>query len=595
MRRARVLVPLSVASGALFVATAGGTVVAAGSSSTSRSGAIPPLADRLNIIEIMTDDMRYDDLAYMPNLETQISQGVEFENSFSSYPFCCPARTVFQSGVMNHNNHIYGISGSPAVHGGYTYFNDKKNIGTSMRGAGYNTGFIGKYLNGYGADYKQPFIRKKYAKGSLNADLKPSNDVPPGWTIWRGSLDGNSYSPDPPELNGKAHHPGSTYQYLDMTTSTNSGKWVRHQGRYSTYLIDDLALHQIAKFHNMRAESGRPFFMSVNFVAPHVGFPHRPENQVDGQGFRTAYTPPSTDAEFQQFLDSRGLVFDRGAGINKPYVVARVGSFTDPTLHDQPWDDQEISASDVEWTAKNDYRRAQSLWLVDKQILNMINALKASGEWKRTVIFFTSDNGYFLGENGMPMWKVITMEPSLRVPLVAFGGALPRSDIKLYSPATTADLSATIMAMGGADAPRGYTDGRSLWPAMNGTDTGWQRVARFESRYPELMPRQEPRLNHFSIRTPRYYYGISEGIVEMYDLQTDPLEWYNLVRRDGTVAPGYQDVADTLRSLLRKTMDCQGAINCEPYLPAFLAATPDQAQTSFNTWYQAVHSLIGNF
>lgn len=543
----------------------------------------------------MTDDMRYDDLAYMPNLQKQIAHGVRFENSFSSYPLCCPARTVFLSGLMNHNNRVYGISGSEKGHGGYTYFNDKKSIGTSMQRAGYNTGFVGKYLNGYGADYKQRFIRRHYRPGSLNADLRPSNDVPPGWTIWRGSLDGNRYSVDPPELNGVAKHPGSTYDYLDMTTSRNSGDWTRHRGRYSTNLVDHLARRQIERFHHMRVRSGAPFFMSVNFVAPHVGFPRRPADQVDGHRFHTAYVPPSTDAAFQRYLDRRGLVFRRGAGINKPGVVAQVGSFTDPSLHDQPWKDQKITTRDVEWTAKNDHRRAQSLWLVDKQIPKIVNALKADGEWRRTVIFFTSDNGYFLGENGMPFWKVVTMEPSLRVPLAAFGGGLPQTGRALYSPATTADLTATILAMGRALPPWGYTDGRSLWPALSGSDDGWQRVARFESRYTDLMPAPQPRLNHFGIRTPRYYYGVSEGIVEMYDLLTDPLEWHNLVKRDGTVDPGYEGVAATLGSLLDQTMDCRGAEECEPALPPDLAETPAEAKTSYTTWYRAVHSMIGNF
>ena len=597
-RRAHViLLALLLLLAALSATAEGSSARVAGPDPATRSAAklSTRSAGRINVIEIMTDDMRYDDLAYMPHLRAQVTSGVRFVNSFSSFPFCCPARADFQSGLLNHNNGIYGISGKPSVHGGYTYFDDTKNIGTAMKGAGYNTGFVGKYLNGYGADYKQRFIRRIFPPGSRNADSEPANDVPRGWTIWQGSLDGNAYSVDRPELNGVGHHPGSTYKYLDMTTSTNSGDWVRHRGKYSTYVVDRLARAQIRAFHAMRAASGKPFFMSVNFVAPHVGFPRRSVDQVNGHGFHTAYTPPATDAPFRRYLDRHGLVFARGAGINKPDVVSRVGSFTDPTLQDQPWDDQAISASDVEWTAKNDRRRAQSLWLVDRQIPELVHALKASGEWKRTIVFFTSDNGYFLGENGMPYWKVITMEPSLRVPLVAFGGALPRTNLSISSPITTVDLSATIMAMGGARPPWGHTDGRSLWPAMNGNDQGWQRVARFESRYPELMPSRQPRLNHFSIRTPRYYYGVSEGIVEMYDLETDPVEWYNLVQRDGTVAPGYEDVASTLRSLLDQTMNCRGAAQCEPALPASLDATRSEAMASYDAWFETVHDMVGNF
>lgn len=556
-------------------------------------------APGMNVIEIMVDDMRYDDLAYMPNLQAQINRGVKFENSFSSFPLCCPARSVFLSGIMNHNNGVYGISDDPNDHGGYTYFNDKKSLGTSLRAAGYNTGFIGKYLNGYGYDYKQRWIRHQYPPGDLNYDRNVDNDVPPGWTIWQGSLDADSdRHPEHDEtLWGVGTHPGSTYNYLNMTTSTNSGDYETHKGTYSTYLVSRLTTQQITKFDNMRTRQRKPFFMSVNYVAPHFGAPHRADDQVNGKQFATAYVPPETDGPFLNFLNSSGLTIERGPGINKPDTVNQVGSLTEPTLEDHPFPTAQFGETQAEVIMKNGYRRAQSVWLVDKQIPKIVNALKARGEWRRTVIFFTSDNGYFLGENGRTAGKIYTMEPSLRVPLAAFGGGLPKMGTTVYAPATTADLSATIMKMTGAKAPWGYLDGRSLWPAMSSdTGSGWQRVARFESRYPELMGDvPQPRLNHFGIRTSQYYYGESEGIVEMYDLKADPMEWTNLVSADGTVAPGYEGVAAALKSLLDQTSDCKGAAACQPLLPDSLKASPLEARTTYVDWYQAVHSMVGNF
>src|SRR5262245_3871498 len=359
-------------------------------------------APGVNIIEIMVDDMRYDDLAYMPNLRAQINRGVEFENSFASFPLCCPARTVFLSGIMNHNNGVYGIRDEPNNHGGYTFFNDKLSLGTALQAAGYHTGFIGKYLNGYGHAYKQRWIRPQYPPGSLNYERNVDNDVPPGWTIWQGSLDGNTTKDPNHDRNlwGVGKHPGSTYNYMSMTTSTNSGSYETHKGKYCTYLISRLTTRQIEKFDNMRTRQRKPFFMSINYVAPHFGAPHRPDDQVDSRQFGTAYTPPGTDGPFQNFLNSTGLTIDRGPGINKPDTVAQVGSLTEPTLADHPFRTAQIGETQAEVIMKNGYRRAQSEWLVDKQIPKIVDALKARGEWSRTVIFFTSDNGYLLGENG---------------------------------------------------------------------------------------------------------------------------------------------------------------------------------------------------
>jgi N-acetylglucosamine-6-sulfatase len=103
-------------------------------------------ARKPNIVVVMADDMRFDDLMFAPTVRRLASRGVTFHNSFSSFPLCCPARASFLTGQLPHNHHIYWHL-RPY---GYGAFDDSRTLATSLRRSGYLTGFVGKYLNGYG-------------------------------------------------------------------------------------------------------------------------------------------------------------------------------------------------------------------------------------------------------------------------------------------------------------------------------------------------------------------------------------------------------------------------------------------------------------
>src|SRR5690349_20574190 len=64
------------------------------------------VATRPNILVIETDDMRWDDLRWMPSVRRLVAdRGLSFENSFAPYPLCCPSRSSFLSGQYTHNHH----------------------------------------------------------------------------------------------------------------------------------------------------------------------------------------------------------------------------------------------------------------------------------------------------------------------------------------------------------------------------------------------------------------------------------------------------------------------------------------------------------
>ncbi len=145
----------------------------------ARASAVASLATtRPHIVVLMTDDLDERDLnlaienGFMPNLEAHlISQGVHFSESFVSNPLCCPSRATFLTGQYAHNNGVY--SSDFVMGGGVTFLEDESTVATWLQTAGYRTGFVGKYLNGYGLDRRQ----------SPRDDL---DYVPPGWDDWQG-------------------------------------------------------------------------------------------------------------------------------------------------------------------------------------------------------------------------------------------------------------------------------------------------------------------------------------------------------------------------------------------------------------------------
>jgi Sulfatase len=137
--------------------------------------AAPALAQQKpNVLFILTDDLDTAllqaglDAAIYPHLKrVLIDAGTRFTESFVSNSLCCPSRATYLSGQYSHNNGVFSNSGP---FGGFTSFDDSSTLATWMLGAGYRTGHVGKYLNGY-KDYRY---------------------VPPGWTTWNATVGGSA-------------------------------------------------------------------------------------------------------------------------------------------------------------------------------------------------------------------------------------------------------------------------------------------------------------------------------------------------------------------------------------------------------------------
>ncbi len=494
--------------------------------------------DRPNVLVLMLDDMRDDDLQFMPNVQRLVAdQGVRFTNTFSPQPLCCPARASFLTGLLSHNHHVWSHE-DPF---GFRVFDDRETLPRWLHeSGGYDTTFMGKYLNGYG--------RQRRLDGSESIRY-----VPPGWTDWRGSVDNASAS-------GRPELYGGTYKYFD-TTLSNNGRLEPHQGRYQTQVFSDITQDVVRR----SAGSPRPFFVETAFAAPHVGGPGEEDDpepfvRTDGhlQKFQSAARPDYVKGRFDHRITRLAPWIKREQVAAKPVFIRN-----QPPM--APYEEDAVLA---------DYRqRAEAVSVVDDEVANIMETLERSGELDNTYVFVTSDNGYFLGEHRRRQGKILPYDSSLRVPLVMRGPGIPAGEERT-DPFLMVDFAPTILDATGVPAGASM-DGVSMLDVARDGDRGWRRPILTESgprklsrgtlRRVTLLEREHgPSSLRFSqgVRTGRYLYvEHASRDQELYDMARDPHQLDNLVD-----LPRYRALRRTLAAELDRLRTCAGT-ECSRPMP----------------------------
>lgn len=523
----------------------------------------PPESGRPNILVIETDDMRTDELRWMPNVRRFIAdRGITFRNSFAPYPLCCPSRTSFLTGKYSHNHDVL----SHRAPWGFHAFDDSVTLATRLHDGGYATALVGKYLNGYG---KQP----------VHGSDEPSLEyVPPGWDAWYA---GSDHLWRPGETHRGVPMHGSTYSYFDLTQNID-GRIRNFAGRYATDVFGEQARSLMSLF----GRQNRPWFLWFTPTAPHHGPPGEsddPPPTVRADGETTVWKTPGRPEWVKGRFDGQ---ITRGLGI-PPSGVAEADNADKPRwLRELPELTEEERAALTAVTRQ----RAEALFVLDKQIGEMLATLRESGQDERTVIAFTSDNGYYLGEHRKRQGKIQLHEPSLRVPLLIAGPGVPRGT--RYDPITTVDLAPTIAALAGID-PMPSADGIDLTPVIEGGDRGWNRPVVTEGilgDYPGSTSRDgfETALNTRGIRLGRWKLTeYSTGESELYDLGSDPLELENLASD-----PEFADVLAGIRALWLRYRDCAQE-SCSAALPEKWRTSPERTRVISDHEARSVAAYYG--
>lgn len=257
--------------GAWLAGCAGGPTGGAAPPASGATATGPAAASgRPNILFVLTDDMRVDDLQHMSSVRSLIAdQGATFDNHLDNVTLCCPARTSILRGQYSHNT---GVLSNGGTNGGFETFyaakGESTTVATALHDAGYRTGLFGKYLNGY-------------------PNTAGDSYVPPGWDSWSSASKGNAYA---------------EYDY----TLNQNGQQVEH-GRSPQDYGTDVYVGQTQDFIAQSARDGKPFFAYLSVYAPHQPATPAPQDADAFPGLQAPRDPSYNEADVS---DKPGYIRD---------------------------------------------------------------------------------------------------------------------------------------------------------------------------------------------------------------------------------------------------------------------------------------------
>jgi N-acetylglucosamine-6-sulfatase len=329
--------------------------------------------------------------------------------------------------------------------------------------------------------------------------------APPGWSRWFGLLD------------------PTTYHYYDYKVSED-GVPVSYGRAEEDYQTDVLAAEAERILRSFEGNS-QPLFLVVTPLAPHL--------------------------ESTGKITSKPLAAPRhrGAFTAKRFPVKP--SFNEANMEDKPAHLKrrpKLNKRGVDDVIETYRARQASLLAVDDLVERLVRTLEESGDIHHTVIVFTSDNGFFLGEHRLPKGKFLPYEEAVRVPLIIRGGSFPAGATATQL-VSNVDLAPTILELAQA-TPRRELDGRSLVGLAADPGQGKDRTlliegARLNSNSPA----------YSAVRDDRWLYvEYDKGSRELYDLKTDPYQLRS--RHNDRTLTG---VRASLAARLSQLRDCSGA------------------------------------
>lgn len=320
---------------------------------------------------------------------------------------------------------------------------------------------------------------------------------------------------------------GASTNYYHPRIAEGRGGHVGEPQTYHGY-VDDLLTEKAVEW--ISEERTKPFFCLFMFQAPHAPF-YRSRRNLDLYNGVAIPKPVTFDDDLKGYP-------------GKPRAFAEADNKIGTTMlgDDDP--------RTLEETVKDHYAGVVNN---DQNFQSLLGAIDKAGKLDDTVIILTSDHGFFLGE-----WRLydkrLMHEPSIRVPLLIRYPKLIQAGSSVEKMALSLDLAPTILDLAGVPIPQPM-HGKSLVPFLSGTEPPfWRKDWLYE--YYEYPGNQQIK-PHRGVRTERYklihYYSAPEEF-ELYDLQNDPGEIYNLYG-DPRHAELFKQLIDRLQALREETRD----------------------------------------
>jgi arylsulfatase A-like enzyme len=471
--------------------------------------AAPTLAaDRPNIVFIMSDDHAAHAIgAYgshvnqTPNLDRLAREGAVLTNVFATNSICTPSRAAILTGQYSHIN-------------GVTMFNrfdsSRMTVARLLQAGGYYTGMIGKW--------------------HLGSD-------PVGFDRWE-------------ILPGQG-------AYVDPIFYTAAGEKA-YTGRYVTDVITELGIDFLKN-----RPRGRPFFLMLHHKAPHR--PWEPD-AAHGARFKARWIP-----EPETFWDSYDTRTD--ALHENQQRVAK--DLTRRDLKLQPPSDLERAARAAWLAVKPDtvttnidgtpvtlsgealtrwkYQRYMQDYLatvqsVDDSVGRVLEFIDRNGLAKNTIVIYTSDQGFFLGDHGL-FDKRFMYEESLRMPFLIRWPAVIKAGSRSDAITLNVDFAPTFLDAAGLIIG-GDMQGRSLMGVLRGRTPADWRTSMYYRYYHD--PGDHNTRAHYGVRTGTHklIYFWKKDQWELFDLVNDPFELHNLYDQ-----PGHEKLTAMLKAELLRVKE----------------------------------------
>jgi arylsulfatase A-like enzyme len=475
-------------------------------------------SDRPNIIYIMSDDHAYQAIsAYgyglnkTPNIDKLAATGMLFNRSFVTNSICGPSRAVMLTGKFSH------INGFKDNHS--TFDGSQQTVAKLLHDNGYTTAVIGKWhliSDPQGFDY---------------------------WNIVPGQ--GEYYNPDFIEMGVRKRVNG----YVTNITTDFAINWLDKRDKNKPFF---LVYQQKAPHRNwMPEEKYYHLFDNTNFPVPSNYFD---DYKTRTKAAREQEMEIAADMHFGYDLKMRvDSVLEKQTGPG-PSLQGPLGRLTPEQR--KKWDDAygpineqfnkaHLSGKDLAiWKYQQymkDYLRC--VQSVDDNVGRLMEYLKANGLDKNTIIIYTSDQGFYLGEHG---WfdKRWMYEESFRTPLIINWPGVTKKSVT-NSMVQNLDFAETILDMAGLPIPSDM-QGKSIVPVLKGKQKG----DLHDALYYHFYENQEHKVaKHIGVRTDRYklIYFYENNDWELYDLVKDKKEMNNVY---GQLA--YKKVQDMMIKKLKE-------------------------------------------
>lgn len=449
-------------------------------------------AERPNVLFIMADDLNNflgcygDPRARTPNLDRLAAQGVLFERAYCAYPLCGPSRNSLLTGLYPNSSGI--------IQNGQIFrqtIPSHVSLPQAFRLDGYFAARVGKLYH-----YNVPRsigTNGHDDPGSWELELNPAGvdrleEEPHIFTLTPGQFGGTlSWYASP-----------KSDEYHTDGLNARDAEWV---------------LERCAR------RKDRPFFLAVGFFRPH-----------------TPYVAPQVP--YYGFYPENEMPLVQGVKEDQADIPpAGLGSYK-----------REQDKLTDELRRKCIQAYYASISFMDAQVGHVVDTLHRLGLADNTIIVFTSDHGYHMGEHGL--WQKMSLfEESARVPLLIVAPGVSKPGTVVKTPVSLVDLYPTLTELCGVKAPENL-QGQSLVPMLKDPKEqgrGWAITQVMRNR-----GRQQEPFFGYSLRTPRWRYtewdGGKQGR-ELYDHEKDPRELTNLAND-----PAHRDVVEQLSQQLAQAV-----------------------------------------